>query len=117
MVGTESVELATNRANIMLIMNNIVGSSSAAMIADIVTNTRLTNDILRSSPHSATSHLEAFHSTLNHFTPKMNYYRPLAMYSRYGGRKFTHAFFLLLPFETCSCVNKLSLGVDVMYIV
>ena len=40
-------------------------------IVDIITNKRRIKDVRQLSPHGQTSSLEAFHSVVNHFAPKM----------------------------------------------
>ena len=60
----------------------VAGHTSAAELHDIIHDRNIVKDMLNSSGESATSHLEAFHSLINHYAPKMLYYRSRAMKSR-----------------------------------
>ncbi|XP_053398243.1 uncharacterized protein LOC128556661 [Mercenaria mercenaria] len=51
------------------------GTKACAKVEDVITNTRLCNDIGKLSTGPQTSEMEAYHSVLNHFAPKMHSYR------------------------------------------
>ena len=51
-------------------------------IIDIVTDKKRIKDVRQLSPHGQTSSLEAFHSVINHFAPKMLHFPYEGMDSR-----------------------------------
>ena len=46
-------------------------SKASEKLNDVVTNTRLLTDMKKLSPNHQTSSLEAYHSVINHFAPKL----------------------------------------------
>ena len=52
-------------------------------IIDMVTDKKRIKDVRQLSPHGQTSSLEAFHSVINHFAPKMLHFPYEGMDSRY----------------------------------
>lgn len=46
------------------------GTKACAKVEDLITSTRLCNDMRKLSTGAQTSDLEAFHSVVNHFAPK-----------------------------------------------
>ncbi|XP_060588191.1 uncharacterized protein LOC132743656 [Ruditapes philippinarum] len=50
------------------------GTKACAKVEDLITNTRLCNDIRKLSTDPQTSDLEAYHSVVNHFAPKLHSY-------------------------------------------
>lgn len=58
------------------------GSKSALAIEDICLKKTLLSDIARLSGDKQTWNLEAFHSLLNQFAPKMYYFSPIGMECR-----------------------------------
>ena len=47
------------------------GSKASEKLDDVVTNTRFLQDMKKLSPLYQTSSLEAYHSVINHFAPKL----------------------------------------------
>lgn len=62
-----------------------IGTKAYDKLNSLLTNVRLVNDIRKLSPDSQTSCLEGFHSTLNHWHPKMVCFSWLGTYCRCGG--------------------------------
>jgi len=52
-------------------MHFYVGSKASENFNDVVTNTRLLTDMMKLSPTHQTSSLEAYHSVINRFAPKL----------------------------------------------
>ena len=48
-----------------------IGSKAYEKLSDIILNKRLYNDLKKLSPVHQTSGLEAHHSVVNHFAPKL----------------------------------------------
>lgn len=59
-----------------------LGSKSAIQIEDICLKKSLLTDISKLSGQKQTWNLEAFHSVLSHFAPKMHYFSPIGMECR-----------------------------------
>ncbi|XP_068734517.1 uncharacterized protein [Montipora capricornis] len=60
-----------------------IGTKAYDKLNSLLTNVRLVNDIKKLSPDSQTSCLEGFHSTLNHWHPKMVCFSWLGTYCRH----------------------------------
>ncbi|XP_056010401.1 uncharacterized protein LOC125682093 isoform X2 [Ostrea edulis] len=58
------------------------GSKASEKISDIILSNRMKRDIPKLSPLYQTSQIEAFHSTVNHFAPKMVAFSYYGMYCR-----------------------------------
>lgn len=59
------------------------GSKASEKISDIILSNQMKRDIPKLSPLYQTSQIEAFHSTVNHFAPKMVAFSYYGMYCRY----------------------------------
>ena len=59
------------------------GSKASEKLDDVVTNTRLLQDMKKLSPLYQTSSLEAYHSVVNHFAPKLMQFSDHGIHSRY----------------------------------
>lgn len=59
-----------------------MGSKAAIQLENICLKKSLLNDIAKLSGDQQTWNLEAFHSLLNHFSPKMYYFSPIGMECR-----------------------------------
>lgn len=62
----------------------IIGTDVYDKVVAICGRTQMLNDVKKLSPEVQTSHLEAFHSTLNQFHPKMTAYSYTGTYCRYN---------------------------------
>ena len=60
----------------------ISGTCAYKQLNNILANTRILNNVKKLSPEAQTSCLEGFHSTLNHWHPKMIGFSWLGTYSR-----------------------------------
>lgn len=58
------------------------GTKAYDKLHKLLTNTRMVNDVKKMSPDAQTSCLEGFHSTLNHWHPKMVCFSWLGTYCR-----------------------------------
>lgn len=61
----------------------ILGSACHQLMCDIVEDDRMVKDVKQLSPGGQTSSLEAFHSLINNFAPKMYHFHYRSMYTRY----------------------------------
>jgi len=59
------------------------GSNASEKPNDVVTNTGLLTDMKKLSPTHQTSSLEAYHSVINHFAPKLLAFSYCGIYARY----------------------------------
>lgn len=59
-----------------------LGSADYELLREIVEDKRRLKDVRQLSPLGQTSCLEAFHSTINHFAPKMIHFGHRAMNTR-----------------------------------
>ena len=64
------------------------GSEACERLCEVLTNTRLQNDVKKMSPKQQTSRLEAFHSLVNFFAPKLTVFSYEGMTCRYVQFKY-----------------------------
>lgn len=62
---------------------HFTGTTAYELVCGVLENTRRVNDVRQLSPIGQTSSLEAYHSTVNHFAPKMIHFKYQAMLCRY----------------------------------
>lgn len=61
----------------------LTGSVEHELVCDIIEDVKRVKDVKQMSPVGQTSSLEAFHSLINHFCPKMFHFHFRSMYTRY----------------------------------
>ena len=66
-----SIKIMASLLFLLMCSLHIVGTKAYDKLNSLLTNVHLVNDIKKLSPDSQTSCLDGFHSTLNHWHPKM----------------------------------------------
>ena len=74
----------------MTMYHSLKGTKVSVKLEDIIQSRQILKDVPKLSPGAQTAVLEAFHSVVNHFAPKMYGFSYYGMLCRYNEKNSLH---------------------------